>query len=146
MKMKAYLLIALVTFIATVSGSDVFARMTIGGNTLARALSEHLRWASLTLIGLALLCFPFMASAVACGRANRRARTRTTATIFCLALAVLGYFYFDAFQAAEHAMLERRWTAASLSIGLLPFFIGIPLWAVVEVLAFIATRVDQRRT
>lgn len=146
MSMKTYMLIALAAFVIIVSGSDVFARMTIGGDTLAGALKEHLRWAALTSIGIALLCFPFLASASACGRANRRARTRATATIFGLALFVLGYFYFRAFQAAEHAMLEKRWTAASLSIGLLPFFIGVPLWGSVEILSFVATRLDKRPT
>lgn len=144
MNMKSYLLIALAAFVVTVSGSDVFARMVIGRITLIQALVEHIRWISLTIVGLVFLLFPFMVSAVACGRANRKARTRATVSIFCLALAVLAYFYFGAFQAAEQAMLEGKWTAAALSIGLLPFFIGIPLWIAVEILAFIATLVDRR--
>jgi hypothetical protein len=41
-------------------------------------------------------------------------------------------------------MVDERWTAAALSIGLLPFFIGVPLVLILFGAAFIARRLDPR--
>ncbi|HVR90250.1 MAG TPA: hypothetical protein VHG29_04030 [Novosphingobium sp.] len=144
MNIKAYLLIALVGFIAAVTGSDLFARMTIAGEGFGFAVAEHLRWASLTIVGLVLLFVPFGGVALICGGANKRAKTRSFAVVFFIAMAILGYFYFEGFQAAQHALLQNKWTAATLSVGLLPFFIGLPLLAVVAIAAAIVTQVDRQ--
>ena len=145
MKTKAYLLIAIAVFVAAVSGSDLIARMTIAGDSFGLAVSEHLRWASLTMGGVVLLFVPFGGAALICAAANKRAKTRSVAALFCIAMAALAFFYFDGFQASQHAMLDRQWTAAALSIGLLPFFIGLPLLIVVGVLAAIAALADRRQ-
>lgn len=142
MKTKAYLLIALVAFFAAVTGSDLFARITIAGDSFGYAVAEHLR--SLTIVGIVLLSVPFGGTALVCGLANRRAKTRSVASIFCISMLVLRYFYFGGFQAAQHALLERRWTAAALSVGLLPFFIGIPMLALVAIAAAVVTRTDRQ--
>lgn len=142
MNKKAHLLAAFLTFIAIVTGSDLYARMTIAGEDFGVAVSEHLRWASFTIVGLFFLFTPFAGVAIICSRANRRARTRSIGAIFSFAVLCLGYFYFDAFQAAQHAMIMERWTAAAMSIGLLPFFIGIPLLLIVFGFAKLIARLD----
>jgi hypothetical protein len=144
MKVRTYLLIAVSIFIAVVTGSDLIARMTIVGSTLEEALEEHMRWASLTLVGIAFLFAPFGVSALICGTANRRANTRSAAVLFFIALGTLAYFYFGGFQASQYAMLDKRWTAAALSIGLLPFFVGLPLVVGVAIGAAAITRFDRR--
>ncbi|WP_310468134.1 hypothetical protein [Sphingomonas sp.] len=140
MQLKIYLTIAFIAFVAAVTGSDLVARMTIGQLSLGEAISEHLEWASLTLIGILFLLAPFLCVAIMCAKAQRKTRARSVTVIFGASLIALMYRYFDAFQAAEQAMLGERWTAAALSIGLLPFFVGLP----VVLLAFGATVIASR--
>ena len=144
MKIRAYLLIAVAIFIAVVTGSDLIARVTVAGNTLGEAVDEHLRWASLTIVGIILLFAPFGFAALICGAANKRANTRSAAALFFVTLAALAYCYFGGFQASQHAMLDKRWTAATLAIGLLPFFVGLPLLVVVAIVAGLIARFDRR--
>jgi hypothetical protein len=146
MTTRAYLLIATGVFITAVTGSDLIARMTIAGNPLGVALAEHLHWASLTVAGIAFLFVPFVGVAFICGSANRRTKTRSAVALFVVALAVLAYFYYGGFQASQHAMLDKKWTAAALSIGLLPFFIGLPLLGVVAIAAAVLVLIDRRET
>ncbi len=84
MPTKVYLLIATGVFIAAVTGSDLFARMTIAGLPPGVALAEHLHWASLTVVGIAFLFAPFAGVALICSAANRRAKTRSA--VACLSL------------------------------------------------------------
>jgi hypothetical protein len=145
MTTRAYLLTAIAAFIVVVTGSDLIARMTIAGDTFSNAVGEHLRWASLTIVGVVVLFVPFGGAALICRAANKRAKTRSAISLFLVALAALGYFYFGGFQASQHAMLDERWTAATLSIGLLPFFVGLPLLGVVAIAAVVIARVDRRQ-
>jgi hypothetical protein len=138
------LLIALLVFFVAVTGSDLFARITIGQRSLMGAVGEHVEWAGLTLIGLLLLLAPFLVVALICAIANKRARTRSAVTIFVAALIALFYFYFGAFQMAERALLDAQWTAAALSIGLLPFFVGIPAVLLTAIAAALAMGFDRR--
>lgn len=144
MTTKAYLLIATGIFIAAVTGSDLVARMAIAGNPLGVAIAEHLHWASLTIVGIVFLFAPFVGVALICGAANKRAKTRSAVALFLVAMAVLAYFYFGGFQASQQAMLDRRWTAAALSIGLLPFFVGLPLLGVAAIMAAVLARADRQ--
>lgn len=146
MTTKAYLLIATGVFIAAVTGSDLFARTTIAGNPLGVAIAEHLHWASLTVEGIVFLFGPFVGVAFICGSANKRTKTRGVVALFLVALAVLAYFYFGGFQASQQAVQDRRRTAAALSIGLLPFFIGLPLLGVAAIAAAVLVRFDRRKT
>jgi len=146
MTTKAYLLIATVVFICAVTGSDLVARMTITGDSFGAALFAHLHWASLTVFGIAFLFAPFAGIALICSVANRRVKTRSAATLFFVGMAVLAYFYFGGFQASQHAMLAKKWTAAALSIGLLPFFVGIPLLGIAAIVAAILAFVDRRQS
>lgn len=142
MRTQVYLGIAIVAFVAAVTGSDLFARITIGQLSFSQAFREHLEWASVTLAGLLFLLGPFLFVAVLCGKAQKKVRTRSVACIFGASLLTLMYFYFDGFQAAEWSMLHERWTAAALSVGLLPIFIGLPVVAVALGALFLAARFD----
>jgi hypothetical protein len=141
---RSYLLIALFAFFVAVTGSDLFARLSIGHLSLPGAVREHVEWVGATFIGVLLLLAPFMVVAIIGAITNERARTRSAVTLFVVALLALLYFYFGAFQAAEEAMLGEQWTAATLSIGLLPFFIGIPIVLLTAVAAALAVGFDRQ--
>ena len=146
MSTKVYLLTATLVFVAVVTVSDVFARMVIAGDTLSFAISEHLDWLSSTAMGVVILYVPFGSAALICSAANKRAKSRSAVALFITSLITLGYFYFSGFQASQEAMLDKRWTAAILSLWLLPIFTGIPLLAIVAVLAVLIAQFDRRPT
>lgn len=144
MKMKAYILCAVAVFVAAVSGSDLIARVTITGNTFGEAVAEHFQWALLTPVGILFLFIPFIGAAFICAAANKRGRARSVVTLFCIAMAALLYFYIGGFQASQQALLSQHWTAAALSIGLLPFFVGLPVLFVTAIAAATAALLDPR--
>ena len=136
MKTRYYLLIALGLFAVTVVVGDVFAAVTIAGRSLGQALGEHLDWwRDQTAMGFALMIAPFVALALVCGWLNDRGATWKAASLFLVAMAVLGWGYFDTFQQAQHALEAKRWTASGL-VWLFPIFLVGP--AVVGVAGLIA--------
>jgi uncharacterized membrane protein YhaH (DUF805 family) len=127
MSFRCYLLLAIVAFVIAVTGSDMVAKMSVSDLSIGEAFDQHLEWASLTTIGILLLFAPYAAAALICARLSEHSRSGVAAILFAVALIVLSYFYFGGFHAAEQAMVDERWTAAALSIGLLPFWVGVPL-------------------
>ena len=144
MGLRVFLLVAVVVFFAATTGADLVARTSIAGQPFVAALQEHFYWAGVQLVSTMLLLAPFVAVALVCAFAERRARTRSVVLIFAAAMLTLLYFYFQGHQAAERAMLEKLWTAATLSIGLLPFFIGIPVVLAALVAGALAAKFDRR--
>jgi hypothetical protein len=144
MGLKVYLPITFVVFVAATLGADVVAQTSIGGKALSDALHEHLYWAGVELVGTLLLFAPFLAVAGICAFVETRARTRTVLAIFSLAMLALLYFYFEGYQAAERAELQHMWTAAALSIGFLPFGIGLGAVLAVIVFGWLAAEFDPR--
>ncbi len=144
MGLKFYLPLALVAFLAATIGADLVARTTIAGESLAFALRDHLHWAGVQFVMTILLLAPFVAIAFVCARVEKKARSRSAILIFALAMFTLLYFYFEGHQAAQQALEEGMLTAATLSVGLLPFFIGIPLVLAVIGAGALATKFDRR--
>lgn len=126
MKTRYYLLIALGLFAVTAAVGDVFAATTIAGRSLDQALGEHLDWwRDQTAMGFAFMIAPFAALAVVCGWLNRGTATWKVASLFAVAIAVLGWAYFDTFQQAQHALEAKRWTASGL-VWIFPVFLAGP--------------------
>jgi hypothetical protein len=126
-RFRIYLPLAILAFVGATTGADIYARMSIAGEPFAAALQDHLHWTAVQFVGTAMLFAPFVAVALLCARVDRRTSGHAAATIFAAAMVALLYFYFQGHEGAQQALLEKKWTAASLSIGLLPFFVGIPV-------------------
>jgi len=144
MGFRVYLPVAVVVFFAATTGADLVARISIARQPFAAALHEHFYWAGVQFVGTMLLLAPFVAVAIVCALLERKARTRSILLIFAVAMLTLLYFYFEGHQAAERAALQRMWTAATLSVGLLPFFIGFPVVLVVIGAGALAAKFDPR--
>ncbi|MBN8842674.1 MAG: hypothetical protein J0H88_05425 [Sphingomonadales bacterium] len=144
MGLKIYLPTAIAMFLAATIGSDVVARMSIAGEAFGAALQEHLYYARVQFIGTILLLAPFAAVAFLSARADRQARSRSVALIFAVAMATLLYFYFRGYQGAQYALAEKKWTAAALSVGLLPLFIGPAVVLASLGASALAMRFDRR--
>jgi len=127
MGLKIYLPLAVMVFLVATTGADLVARTSIAGEPFSVALREHLYWAGVQFVGTMLLLAPFVAVAFVCARVEKKAHSRSVALIFGVAMLALLYFYLQGHQGAQHALLEEKWTAATLSIGLLPFFVGVPV-------------------
>ena len=144
MGLKLYLTVSLAVFVAATTGSDVFASMTVGGRPFATALHENLYWAGMEFVGTMFLLAPFVAVAFVCALVEKQSRARSALLIFALAMLTLLYFYFEGHQAAERDALQKMWTAASLSVGLLPFVIGVPVVLAVAGAGALAAKFDPR--
>jgi hypothetical protein len=144
MGLKVYLPVAALVFVAATTGADVFASMSLAGQSFAAALYENLYWAAVQLVATLLLLAPFGAVAFVCARVEKDARTRTVLFIFAVAMLTLLYFYFEGYQAAQRAELKHMWTAATMSVAALPFMIGLPVVLAVIGAGFIAAKFDRR--
>ena len=141
---KVYLPLALAVFLAATAGADVIARTSIAGETLTSALNKHFYWAARQFNGTALLFTPFLVVAFLCGHMEKKTRRRSVVFVFVASMLTLLYFYFQGYQGAQHALLEEKWTAAALSVGLLPIFIGGPVVLAVIGAGALLARFDRR--
>jgi hypothetical protein len=145
MGLKVYLPLALIVFLAGTTGADLIARTSIAGEPFGAALQEHLYYyAGVQIVGTAFLLTPFLAVAYLCARTEEKARGRMVFLIFSAAMLVLLYFYFQGHQAAQYALLEEKWTASALAVGMLPFYPGIPLVLAVLIAGKAAAKWDPR--
>lgn len=133
MQLRSYMGLAAAAFLIATTGGDIVARTTIAGNTLNQAFMEHLDWASVTVTGVFLLFIPFAGAAFIGFQLQKFGKTINVFIIFLLSMTILIYFYFNGFADAQRAVLERQWTAATFSVGLLPFFVGLPLLLAMQV-------------
>lgn len=146
MKPALYFLFSFGAFLLGTVGSDIFARTSIGGETLQHALSQHWHYAGLEPVGTLFLFAPFLGVGLVSAAVEEWSRTRSAIFIFALGTLPLLYFYFTAYQAAHHALLAEKWTAAALSVGLLPFIVGLPVMFGLVVLGVLAVGIHRRST
>lgn len=125
--------------------ADVVARVRVAGETWSEAFRSHVDWVGLAFVGELLLFAPFLAIAFVCRSLAKRGLPKIAVALFAIAIAALLYFYFEGFYAAQIALLTERWTASALSVGLLPFFVGVPIVSAVGLVALVARAVQAKR-
>jgi hypothetical protein len=89
MKPSLYFLFALVGASAATVGSDILARMTIGGESFGTAGGEHLKYALSGWLGTMFLLAPFLAVGWVSAAFHKRGRGRSAMLIFALGLVPL---------------------------------------------------------
>ena len=124
-----FLILAFLVFLFSTTFADVFARINIGGEAFGAALSESLYWSAVQWIGTAMLFAPFVVVAMLAASVARKARLVFGVLFLALFLAILFSMFFAGHQASQAYMIEKMWTAATLSVGLLPFR-SVPLIAI----------------
>jgi hypothetical protein len=144
MKSLLYLLLAILAFLVGTLGSDLAARTSIAGATLEEALAEHLRWR--TVGGSLFLFAPFLGVGLIGAAVDKWASTRSAVLIFAGGALPLLYFYFDGYQDAQRALLEEKWTASALSVGLLPVVAGIPVVFLLMFAGALAVSIHRRKS
>lgn len=146
MGFRIYLPIGFAVFVGATMGADVYARMTIAGESLGVAIGEHLHWAGVQVVATVLLLAPFVGIPFLCHLVEKKARRRGVIGIFAVTMVMLFFFYFQGYQGAEVALLEEKWTASALSVGLLPFFVGLPVFIAACGAGALAIELDPRKS
>jgi hypothetical protein len=144
MGLTSFIALSIASFIAATFGFDVIARTTVGNETLHYAMSAHLAFALGSPVETAMLIAPFITLAFICAGVAWKIRLRNALIIFILFDLILLYLYFSTYQGYQQALLEHAWTAASLSMGLLPF-LTIPVLIVAVIASLIAIKINRRR-
>jgi len=117
----AYLTAGVVLFVLATVGFGVHSRMAIDGASYAHALSRHMYYAKEQLLGTMLLLLPFVLLGGMAARFSTKGRFGHGATVFVVGVVLLLALYYKGYIDSEIAMKNKHWTAAALSVGLLPF-------------------------
>jgi hypothetical protein len=113
--------LSVLLFIGATFGSDVVARTSVGGQSFQKAVTEHAYYAFIQPVGTAMLLMPFLLLGWLAASTVKRKGFDAGLGVFLLGVLLLGFMYFSGYQDSQGFMKERKWTAATLSVGLLPF-------------------------
>lgn len=116
----AFIAAALVLFFAVDLAADVVARTSVRGQAIEPAMREHLYYASVQLPGTAFLSLPYVGLAFIGLPVLRRRGVIAGALFLLCGAALLGGVYGFGYQQSELSMLARHWTAAALTMGMMP--------------------------
>jgi hypothetical protein len=116
---SAFIALACLAFIVSTIVFGALAKVIVAGDTIEHALSEHLHY--MTIVGSLVLLSPFLALAgIGVGFRNKRGAKFGFVAFFAGLIPLMGLYWFG-YIGSEEALLNRKWTAAALSVGLLPF-------------------------
>ena len=142
----AFFSFAVLLFLAATTGSDLVARTTVGGEGLGKAVAEHFYYAFVQPIGTAMLLAPFVLLGWMSASLAKRHGFDRGLVLFLIGSLLLGIMFFSAYQDSQNYMNKKMWTAATLSIGLLPFK-SVPLLLVcLGVRWFLARKTSEAKT
>jgi ABC-type phosphate/phosphonate transport system substrate-binding protein len=131
--------IAVICLIIATNGSDIAARMTVANESLAAAAAQSFAsW--LNPLAALIIAVPFIAAELLAVEVARYSNLRVAAVLFGLVTVALGLLYFAGYTSSHEAMLQHKWTEASLAVGLLPVQ-SLPILIV----ALVAGEVIRRR-
>ena len=112
-------LLSLISFLTATNGFDVLTRMSVANESFSAAVEESLHYATVQPIGTLMLAAPFFGAGLLAAELTKSANLIKGVLCFILIVIVLGWLYFYGYLSAQHALLEQKWTAAALSVGML---------------------------
>jgi hypothetical protein len=127
--------LSILCFLVTTTGFDIAARVFVASQSFRAAARESVYYATVQPFGTMLLAAPYLAVGILSTGVVKRTGLIKASLFFVVVVAVLGALYFFGYWGAQQALVKRAWTAAALSVGLLPFM-SIPI----IIIAVIATR------
>ncbi len=128
-------------FVVAHVGFEVFARLWVGRNTALEAVNETLYYSATQPLGTVMLLTPFVLLGWMAGSLAAKRTLKSGMILFVAGAIVLGLMYLRGHLGAEQAMQNHKWTAAALSVGLLPF-LSMPVLFVIFVIRLL---VGQKR-
>jgi hypothetical protein len=140
-----YLTVSVVLFVLANVGLGALSRMTIGGESYDYALSRYIYYAREQLLGTMLLLSPFLLlGCMAAGFSIKRSVVHGS-TVLVVGAVLLLVLYYKGYMDSEIAIKNRHWTAAALSVGLLPFQ-GLGVLALLLIGGLVARRRKNAKT
>ena len=137
--------LAIIAFVVATFGADLASTMIVNGGPASVAASEHLRFAAEQPVGSAMLLAPFLLLALICAVVARRSTMVRATMLFGVAAAALLILYYLGYDGAQRALRDEQWTAAALSVGLLPF-LAVPLVVLAAIAGIVLVRAGPRRS
>ncbi len=142
--MRLFAGLAVLAFVVSTFGSDVVSRVLAGDASLEVAALEHVRFAAAQPVGSLMLFAPFAVAALLSLAVSARAGVRRGLALFGFTAATLLVLYYLGYDGARMALSKELWTAAALSVGLLPF-LSVPILIVAAVAGFALVRTAAGR-
>lgn len=137
-------MLGVVCFVVATAGFDVIARLGVAGEPLRTAVTRSLHHVFAQPVGTLMLFAPFIGAAALSAEVAKASNMAAGWIFFGLVAGVLGGLYFSGHWGAQVALGQRSWTAAALSVGMLPFR-SIPVLLAAAVCAgLVAWRSPQR--
>jgi hypothetical protein len=124
--------LAVGVFVVAHIGFEIIARLWIGHSAAWEAVSETLYYAAIQPLGTVMLLAPFVLLGWMAGSLAKKQTMKRGNFLFVGGVVPLSLIYLRGHIGAEQAMQLHQWTAAAVSIGLIPFQ-SIPVLAVVLV-------------
>lgn len=113
--------IGLLAFFAATNGCETLASMVLAQKSFVIAAQESVRYTITQPMGALFLALPFFVVSGLSAELARAFSMQRGFLFFFVAFVCIAYLYCTAYWDAQHALLEGRWTASTLLIGLLPF-------------------------
>lgn len=117
----SFLAAAALAFLVSTLGFDVVARVAVAQRPVADAWTHALAGHLAQPTGALLLALPFIAAGALAAEAATSAGARSGIAVFAAVAGILGWMYFRGYTGQQEALAGKQWTAAALSVGLLPF-------------------------
>lgn len=142
---RAFFSFSVLLFFVATAGCDVVARTTVGSERIGQALAQHFYYAFTQPLGSAMLLLPFLLLGwMSASLAKRKGFTQGL-TVFLIGAFLLGITYFSAYQDSQEYLNQKMWTAAALSLGLLPVKSALPLLVCFGVWIALACRKNKAK-
>ena len=108
-------------FLAATNGFEVLASVLQTQASITSALHKSIHSSLSQPVGSLLLAAPFFGIGVVAANLAKGVSPFQAKVFFASSVAGLGALYLAGYWAAQQALLAQKWTAAALSVGLLPF-------------------------
>lgn len=131
-----FLAVTLVGYVICDVGFGVYARIKIQNLSIYQSIMEKLYYSAIQPLGTMMMMAPFLFLGGISASFAQKNNISIAFLLFLITFSVLGYMHFLGHMNSEMYMLEKKWTAASLSIGLLPFksiFVLFVLFMVMQI-------------
>ncbi|MEW6333294.1 MAG: hypothetical protein AB1558_03420 [Thermodesulfobacteriota bacterium] len=116
-----FLLFSLAGYVLCDVGFGVYAQIKAENISIYPSLIEKLYDRATQPLGTIMMMAPFLFLGGISASFAQKNRIPIAISLFLITFSVLGYMYFLGHMHYEMHILEKKWTAASLSLGLLPF-------------------------
>jgi hypothetical protein len=133
-----FFVLALIAAVISIIGFDVFARMQLRFEPFQHAINKSLYYSRLQIIGTIMLIAPFIAVGLYAAVTAKKGNSERAWYLLAGGLIPLIALYLNGYLDASECIMQKKWTASALAVGLLPFqsvpaipvgmFIGHLIW------------------